>query len=120
MVTVAEEVQRALQLASVNNGLHLPIIPPGTSSLCGPPNPSETSGPSMSPDHIGPLQMSPAFSVNSSHSCSNSLAKVKVEAVEVEEPRSHQEDAGTGTGRFSSWSKIRIIALTVFKVEIEA
>ena len=96
MVTVAEEVQRALQLASVNNGPPPPIIPPGPPSL--PPNQSETSGPSMSPDHFGPLQMSPAFSVNSSHSCSKSLAKVKIEAPDVEESRGHQEDAGTGIG----------------------
>jgi len=100
MVTVAEEVQRALQLASVNNGPSVPpIIPAVTSSLCPPPpNPSDTSGPSMSPDCIGPLQMSPAFSVNSSHSSSNSLAKVKIEAQEVDELRGHQEGAGIGTG----------------------
>ena len=70
MVTVAVEIERALQLASVNNGTPVsPIIPPGNSSMCGPPtNPSETSGPFLSPDRIGPLQMSPAFSLNSSHS----------------------------------------------------
>ena len=111
MVTVEEELERALQLSSGNvyNGFQS-ILPTGTSSLCAPPNPSETSGPSMSPDHIGPLQMSPAFSVNSSHSRSNSLAKVKIETVEVEELRSHQEDAGL----FSSWSKISTVAFSFF------
>ena len=113
MVTVKEELERALQLASRNSGLPS-IIPPGLSSLCAPTNQSETSGPSMSPDHIGPLQMSPAFSVNSSHSCSNSLAKVKVEAVEVEESRGHQEDAYTWAGFFSTWSRIRIVTFTFF------
>ena len=107
MVTVAEEVQRALQLASVTNGPS-PTIPPGPSRLFDePPNPSDTSGPSMSPDSIGPLQMSPAFSVNSSHSCSNSLARVKIEAQEVDELRGHQEGAGTGTGLFSSLSRVK-------------
>ena len=104
MVTVAVEIERALQLASANNGPPVPIIiPPGNSSMCGPPtNPSETSGPSMSPDHIGPLRVSPAFSLNSSHSLSDSLTKVKIEAanVEVEEPRGHQEDTSTELGLF--------------------
>jgi len=40
--------------------------------------------------------MSPAFSLNSSHTYSDSLSKVKTE--EVEEPRGFQEDAGIGTG----------------------
>jgi len=105
MVTVAVEIERALQLASVNNGTPVsPIIPPGNSSMCGPPtNPSETSGPFLSPDRIGPLQMSPAFSLNSSHSCSSSVVEVKAKAlaVEMEEPN-HQEDACTGTGGNSS------------------
>ena len=107
-MTVADELERAVQLSSgnLNNGLP-PIAPPGTSSLCGPPpNPAETSGPSLSPECIGPLQLSPAFT---SQSCSNSLAKVKVEALEVEEARGHQEDAGMGTGHFSNWFQIRII-----------
>ena len=103
MVTVAEEMERALQLSrgNVNSGLP-PIFQPGTSSPCGPPNPSETSGPSMSPDHIGPLRVSPAFSLNSSHSLSDSLTKVKIEAanVEVKEPRGHQEDTSTELGLF--------------------
>ena len=99
MVTVKEELERALQLASGNSGLP-PIIPPGSSSLCGPPNPSDTSGPSMSSDCIGLLRMSSSFSVNSSHSCS----KVKSEALEVENPRGHEEDASSETGLYSSLS----------------
>ena len=89
MVTVAVEIERALQLASVNNGSPVPpIIPPGNSSMCGPPtNPSETSGPFLSPDRIGPLQMSPAFSLNSSHSqCFQkkiSLCGLQIEDLEV-------------------------------------
>ena len=99
MVTVKEELERALQLASGNSGLP-PIIHPGSSSLCGPPNPSDTSGPSMSSDCIGLLRMSSSFSVNSSHSCS----KVKSEALEVENPRGHEEDASSETGLYSSLS----------------
>ena len=121
MVTVAEEVQRALQLASVNNCSPVPqIIPPGTSSLCGisnlhnPPNPSETSGPSMSPDPFVPLQMSPAFSVNSSRTYSDSLARVKIDVLEVKEPKGHEEDAGTETGLFSSWPRVRIITFSLY------
>ena len=100
MVTVADELERAVQLSRGNR--LSPMITPGPPSLCDTPhNPSETSGPSLSPERIGPLQMSSAFSLNSTQSCFNSLAKVKVEALEVEEPRGHQGDAGTdGTGSF--------------------
>jgi len=95
MVTVAEELDRALQLASGTSGLST-SSPPVTPSLCRPSDPHDTSGPPMSPDHIGPLQMSPAFSVNSSLSRSNSLVKEKDEAVEEEESRDHQEETGIG------------------------
>ena len=110
MVTVKEELERALQLASGNSGLP-PIIPPGTSSLCGPPNPSDTSGPSMSSDCIGLLRMSPSFSVNSSHSCS----KVKSETLEVENPRDHEEDASSGTGLYSSLSRTKSSTFSFFR-----
>ena len=104
MVTVAEELDRALQLASGISDSST-SSPPGPPSLCTPDDPLDTSGPSMSPDCIGPLQMSPAFSVNSSLSCSNSMVKMKDEAVEVEEPRKeNQEETSIGTGLFSSWS----------------
>jgi len=120
MVTVVEELERALQLSSRNTNHSLPpIIPPGTSSLCGPPsNPSETSGPSMSPGHFGPLQMSPAFSLNSSQSSSNSLATVKFEAEGVEEPKGHQEDASLETGISTSMVEMKKSRVQLHRVQV--
>jgi len=112
MVTVAEELDRALQLA---NGISNPSTysPPGPPSLCTPSDPPDTSGPSMSPDPIGPLQMSPAFSVNSSHS-----QKVKDEAVEEEESRDRQEDTGIGTGGKSSLMEIKLCSVHLQRVAV--
>ena len=112
MVTVKEEFERALQLARRNSELLL-----GPPSLCSPPNPSETSGPSMSPGHIGQVQMSPPCSLNSL----DSSAKAKLEALEVEESRSSQEDAvaGTGTGQISDLSEPGyLFKLSLFQVNI--
>jgi len=89
-VTVAEELERALQLAGGGNqgtacsdlpsySPSCPPQPPGSLDLCGSPYLPDT------------LHMSPAFSVNF-----DSLANVKVER--VEDSSYHQEDAGFGLG----------------------
>jgi len=118
MVTVAEELDRALQLASGISDSST-SSPPGPPSLCTPDDPLDTSGPSMSPDCIGPLQMSPAFSVNSSLSCSNSMVKVKDEAVEVEEPRKeNQEETSIGTGGKSSLMERKICSVQLQRVAV--
>ena len=117
MVTVVEELERALQLASGNLGniesiRHLcppgPVENPGSYSVFGPLNPrgtstsaapspgSHTSNSSLDPNQ---LRRSPAFLLSSPNNHSTSLTEVKSEpAVELEEPRYHPVDVGTEEG----------------------
>merc|ERR1719370_630316 len=62
--------------------------------------------------------MSPALSINSSKSCSNSSAKVKIEAMEVEEPRGHHEDASTGPGGSTSMVEIKKCWVQLQRVQV--
>jgi len=98
-ITVAEELKRAVQIASVFMGtvntvegtsnpghpLH-PLSPPVS---LGSPK-TLLTGPTSYPACLDELSRSPAFSVNSSHSQSNSLSEVKLEPEDY-------FGAGTGT-----------------------
>ena len=123
MVTVVEELERALQLARSGNlgnataigplclpGPPGPICPPspvkppgppgpdwtpvkprGPCSLFGPPNPAPSPGSHTSYSSCNPTlpERTPVLLLSSPSIHQTSLAEVKSEQVEVEEPRDH-------------------------------
>ena len=105
MVTVVEELERALQLASGGNLGNTtaigplcppgpdwtPVKPPGPCSLFGPPNPAPSPGSHTSYSSCNPTlpERTPALLLSSPniHQSTISLTEVKVKQVEVEELR---------------------------------
>ena len=138
MVTVVEELERALQLASGNlgnvNTTHPlcppgPVEPPGPSSLFRPPKPhgtrtpaatappgSHTSRSSLNSTQLG---SSPTSLFSSSNNHSIGVAEVKSEpAVEVEEPRDHPVKMVTEKGLSSKFRMMKIIKIIQY-IQVE-
>ena len=105
MVTVVEELERALQLArsgNLGNATAIgPLCPPGPDwtpvkprgpcSLFGPPHPAPSPGSHTSYSSCNPTlpERTPVLLLSSPSIHQTSLAEVKSEQVEVEEPRDH-------------------------------